>query len=98
MIALSIIEEGIGLANKGYRYIFDAIELVLSDPDILNALTKELYPSVASKNNSTPCAVERAIRISINKAWPQNAEKKPTNGEFLALLSYKIISRGGLSS
>lgn len=98
IIAKSILEEGIPISLKGYNYIFDAVNLSLSNPDILKALTKELYPFIANKNNSTSVAVERAIRNSISKAWIYKQGKRPTNSEFLSLLSHKIISKHSLSS
>lgn len=98
LIAKSILEEGIPISLKGYGYIFDAVNMAISEPDILNAMTKELYPSVASKNNSTSMAVERAIRNSIEKAWAHKKGKKPTNSEFLTFLSHKILSKNRLSS
>ena len=98
IIAKSILEEGISIRLKGYSYIFDAINLALVQPDILKALTKELYPSIAVKNNSNSVAVERAIRNSIEKAWLHKSGKKPTNSEFLSFLNHKILSKHSLSS
>jgi len=95
-------ESGILPHIKGYQYLREAITLVINNVEFLNAVTKELYPSIASKFNTTPSRVERAIRHSIEVAWSRgqleninniqglsvNFEKgKPTNSEFIALIS-----------
>lgn len=90
---------------KGYRYIRYAIQLVIKDMDILGAVTKELYPKVSEKFNSTPSRVERAIRHAINVAWTRgnqislakyfsnnlNKNSKPTNSEFIARIADVIM-------
>lgn len=90
---------------KGYRYIRYAIELVIRDMDILGAVTKELYPKVSEKFDSTPSRVERAIRHAINVAWNRgnksslmkyfnnnlNENSKPTNSEFIARIADVIM-------
>ena len=90
---------------KGYQYLRDAIALVVENMDLLSAVTKELYPTVASMNNTTPSRVERAIRHAIELAWNrgkletlnslfgytiQNDKGKPTNSEFIAIISDKL--------
>jgi two-component system response regulator (stage 0 sporulation protein A) len=101
-----IIQEiGIPAHIKGYLYIREAINMVIDDMDYLGAVTKELYPAVASKFNTTPSRVERAIRHAIEVAWNRgkietldrifgytinNAKGKPTNSEFIALIADKL--------
>ena len=62
-------EVGVPAHIKGYQYLRDAISLVVANMDLLGAVTKELYPTVASMNNTTPSRVERAIRHAIELAW-----------------------------
>lgn len=98
-------EIGIPAHIKGYAYVRDAITLVLGNSDLLSAVTKELYPTVAKKHNTTSSRVERAIRHSIEVAWQRgnttminsifgatiNSSKgKPTNSEFIAIISEKL--------
>lgn len=98
-------EVGIPAHIKGYLYIREAINMVIEDMDYLGAVTKELYPAVASRFNTTPSRVERAIRHAIEVAWNRgkietldklfgytvsNAKGKPTNSEFIALIADKF--------
>ena len=98
-------EIGVPAHIKGYQYIRDAISIVVNDRDILCAVTKELYPLIADKNNTTPSRVERAIRHAIEVAWNrgkietidalfgytvQNDKGKPTNSEFIAIIADKL--------
>ena len=98
-------EVGVPAHIKGYQYLRDAISLVVSNMDLLGAVTKELYPTVASMNNTTPSRVERAIRHAIELAWNrgkletldalfgytvQNDKGKPTNSEFIAIIADKL--------
>ncbi len=98
-------EIGIPAHIKGYQYLREAIILVVEDMDMLSAVTKELYPTVASKFNSTSSRVERAIRHAIEVAWTRgnmelitalfgytvNTERgKPTNSEFIAMVADKL--------
>ena len=98
-------EIGVPAHIKGYQYIRDAISIVVADRDILCAVTKELYPMIAEKNNTTPSRVERAIRHAIEVAWNrgrietidalfgytvQNDKGKPTNSEFIAIIADKL--------
>lgn len=98
-------ELGVPAHIKGYKYIKDAIEIVVEDPDVMNAVTKELYPMVASKNDTTAQRVERAIRNAIEISWTRGKPDlfeaifgytvdsdrgKPTNSEYIALIADKI--------
>lgn len=101
-----IIQEiGIPAHIKGYLYIREAITMVIDNMDYLGAVTKELYPAVATKFNTTPSRVERAIRHAIEVAWNRgkietldkifgytvsNTKGKPTNSEFIALIADKL--------
>ena len=90
---------------KGYQYIRDAIILVVEEMNLLGAVTKELYPLIAEKYNTTPSRVERAIRHAIELAWDRgNVEMmnkffgytvnmdrgKPTNSEFIAMVADRL--------
>ncbi len=81
---------------KGFQYIREAITLVLSDPEVINSVTKVLYPSVAKKFNSTGSKVERGIRHAIESADRRShgfdifPHGKPTNSEFIAMMADKI--------
>lgn len=96
---------GVPAHIKGYQYIREAIMEVVEDEDIINAVTKTLYPNLASKFNTTPSRVERAIRHAIEVAWNRgqieihdkifgytvNSNKgKPTNSEFIAMIADKL--------
>lgn len=99
-----------GPANiKGHQYTADAIVMVVSNRDLIDAVTKEIYPKVAEKNNTTPSRVERAIRHWIEVAWGRSIEEeqrkifgatvspiksKPTNSEFIATIA-DYIRMGG---
>lgn len=98
-------EIGVPAHIKGYNYLRDAIIMVVQDMELLGAVTKELYPAIAKKNNTTPSRVERAIRHAIEVAWNrgkietidklfgytvQHDKGKPTNSEFIALISDKL--------
>ena len=98
-------EIGIPAHIKGYHYLRDAIIMAVKDMDVLNAITKILYPTVAKKYQTTSSRVERAIRHAIEVAWNrgkmdtihelfgytiQSGKGKPTNSEFIALISDKI--------
>jgi len=96
---------GIPAHIKGYHFLREAIKMVVEDNDLINRITKELYPSIAKKFNTTPSKVERAIRHSIDVAWSRgkveninqlfgyvvyDKNDKPTNGEFIALVADKL--------
>lgn len=98
-------EIGVPAHIKGYQYLRDAITLVVTDPEFLAAVTKELYPTVAALNNTTPSRVERAIRHAIEIAWNRGRletldnlfgytvktdKGKPTNSEFIAIIADKL--------
>lgn len=98
-------EIGIPAHIKGYHYLRDAILMAIDDMDVLNAITKVLYPTVAKKHQTTSSRVERAIRHAIEVAWSRgkldtldqlfgytvsNGKGKPTNFEFIALVADTI--------
>ena len=64
-------EIGVPAHIKGYQYLREAIILTINDMDIINSVTKILYPTVAKRFNTTPSRVERAIRHAIEVAWEQ---------------------------
>ena len=93
---------GIPAHIKGYQYLRAAILMTIDDNDIINSVTKVLYPSVAKKYQTTTSRVERAIRHAIEVAWDrgdvdtlnsyfgytiQNSRGKPTNSEFIAMIA-----------
>ncbi len=102
----SIIHEiGVPAHIKGYLYLREAIGMVVENIEYLSAVTKELYPSIAEKFNTTPSRVERAIRHAIEVAWSRgkidtinrlfgytvsNGKGKPTNSEFIAMVADKL--------
>lgn len=102
----SVIHEiGVPAHIKGYQYLRDAIIMVINDMDILNSITKQLYPNIAKQYNTTPSRVERAIRHAIEVAWSRgkmdtidklfgytvnNGKGKPTNSEFIALIADRL--------
>ena len=98
-------EIGIPAHIKGYHYLRDAILMAVEDMDVLNAITKVLYPTVAKIHQTTASRVERAIRHAIEVAWSRgkldtldqlfgytvsNGKGKPTNSEFIALIADTI--------
>ncbi|MCL6448067.1 MAG: sporulation transcription factor Spo0A [Armatimonadetes bacterium] len=98
-------EMGVPAHIKGYHYLRDAILMVINEINLLGAVTKELYPMIAQKYNTTPSRVERAIRHAIELAWDRgnvemmtkffgytiNLERgKPTNSEFIAMVADKL--------
>ena len=93
---------GIPAHIKGYQYLREAVKMVMSDPDVINRITKELYPGVARHFATSASKVERAIRHAIEVAWSRGRvetlnkafgcriatpEDKPTNGEFIAMIA-----------
>lgn len=95
-------EIGVPAHIKGYQYLREAIILTINDMDVINAVTKVLYPEVAKKFGTTPSRVERAIRHAIEVAWDRgdletlqkffgytvsNVKGKPTNSEFIAMIA-----------
>ena len=98
-------EIGIPAHIKGYHYLRDAILMAIEDMDVLNAVTKVLYPTVAKMHQTTASRVERAIRHAIEVAWSRGkldtldelfgytvngGKGKPTNSEFIALIADTI--------
>ena len=101
-------EIGVPAHIKGYQYLREAIILTVNDMDIINAVTKVLYPTVAKKFATTPSRVERAIRHAIEVAWDRgdletlqkffgytvsNIKGKPTNSEFIAMIADHLSLR-----
>ena len=82
-------EIGVPAHIKGYQYLRDAIILSVNDMEMLNSITKILYPTIAKKHQTTASRVERAIRHAIEVAWSRG-KMKPTNSEFIALIADKI--------
>ncbi|MDR0917033.1 MAG: sporulation transcription factor Spo0A [Oscillospiraceae bacterium] len=98
-------EIGVPAHIKGYAYVREAIVLAVNDPDIINSVTKVLYPTVAKRFATTPSRVERAIRHAIEVAWDRgdletlqkffgytvsNIKGKPTNSEFIAMIADRL--------
>lgn len=98
-------EIGVPAHIRGYHYMREAIIMAINDIDVLNYITKELYPAIAKKCNTTPSRVERAIRHAIEVAWSRgkvdaidalfgytvnNHKGKPTNSEFIALIADRL--------
>lgn len=98
-------EIGVPAHIKGYQYLRDAILMCIDDMEMLNYITKILYPAIAKKYQTTPSRVERAIRHAIEVAWSRGeisviesifgytvnrGKGKPTNSEFIALIADKI--------
>ena len=96
---------GVPAHIKGYHYLRDSIRMAVEDPGIINAVTKQLYPGVARAYSTTSSRVERAIRHAIEVAWDRgdvdvlnsyfgytihNTRGKPTNSEFIAMISDKL--------
>ena len=98
-------EVGVPAHIKGYQFLRDAIIMSVSDMEMLNSITKILYPTIAKRHQTTPSRVERAIRHAIEVAWSRgkmdtidalfgytvsNGKGKPTNSEFIAMIADKI--------
>lgn len=98
-------EIGVPAHIKGYQYLREAIIIATQDMDVINAITKVLYPQVAKTFQTTPSRVERAIRHAIEVAWDRgdletlqrffgytvsSTKGKPTNSEFIALIADKL--------
>lgn len=97
---------GIPAHIKGYQFLREAIKRAIDSPDVINSITKRLYPEVAEKFSTSPSKVERAIRHAIEVAWNKgriesinslfglkvySSNEKPTNGEFIALVADKMM-------
>ena len=98
-------EVGVPAHIKGYQYLREAIMMVVNDIDVINQITKSLYPQIARKYSTTPSRVERAIRHAIEVAWGRGQQEavenifgytisaskgKPTNSEFIAMIADKL--------
>ncbi len=96
---------GVPAHIRGYQFLRDAILMATMDPELIGCVTKQLYPAISKKNNTTPSRVERAIRHAIEIAWDRgdvellnsyfgytihNLRGKPTNSEFIAMLSDRM--------
>ena len=96
---------GIPANIKGYPYLREAVTLAIENTDIVNKITKELYPQIARKFDTSASKVERAVRHAIDVAWNRgriknmneifgieiySANDRPTNGEFIALVADRI--------
>ena len=105
MVTNIIHEIGVPAHIKGYQYLREAIILAVDDMDVINAITKVLYPQMAKTFQTTPSRVERAIRHAIEVAWDRgdldtlqsffgytvsNTKGKPTNSEFIALIADRL--------
>ena len=100
---------GVPAHIKGYQYVREAILIAVQDMDVINAVTKVLYPEVAKRFHTTPSRVERAIRHAIEVAWDRgdletlqgyfgytvnSAKGKPTNSEFIAMIADRLVLEG----
>lgn len=101
-------EVGVPAHIKGYQYLRDAIVLAVEDIEMINYITKKLYPCIAKSHETTPSRVERAIRHAIEVAWNRgqvdvfdeifgysinNGKGKPTNSEFIAMIADRLRLR-----
>jgi len=102
-------EIGVPAHIKGYQYLREAIMIAVNDMEVINAVTKVLYPAVAKRFGTTPSRVERAIRHAIEVAWDRgdletlqkyfgytvsNTKGKPTNSEFIAMIADRLMLGG----
>lgn len=100
---------GIPAHIKGYQFLREAIKMAIDTPEIINSITKKLYPAIAEKFETSASKVERAIRHAIEVAWNRGkieninsifglkvytSNEKPTNGEFIALVADKMLLEG----
>ncbi len=108
-ISKIFISVGIPPHIKGYGYLREGIKMAVETPDVINNITKKLYPMIGVKYSTTPSKVERAIRHAIEVAWSRGrinnindlfgvqtylTGEKPTNGEFIALIADKMLLEG----
>ena len=108
MVTDIIHQIGVPAHIKGYHYLRQSIIFAIKNPDIINAITKQLYPTVAKMYETTSSRVERAIRHAIEVAWDRgdvdvlnsyfgytihNSRGKPTNSEFIAMIADKLRLR-----
>lgn len=105
-ISKIFINVGIPPHIKGYSFLREGVKMAVNEPDIINNITKKLYPKISEKFETTPSKVERAIRHAIEVAWNRGridsinnilgvrayiGAEKPTNGEFIALVADKML-------
>ena len=98
-------EVGVPAHIKGYQYLREAILMAIEDIEVINSITKLLYPTLAKKFKTTPSRIERAIRHAIEVAWTRGkmevnntmfgntisaTKGKPTNSEFIAMIADKL--------
>ena len=106
LVTAVIHEIGVPAHIKGYQYLREAILIAVEDMEVINAVTKVLYPEVAKRFATTPSRVERAIRHAIEVAWDRgdletlqkyfgytvsNSKGKPTNSEFIAMIADRLV-------
>jgi two-component system response regulator (stage 0 sporulation protein A) len=104
-IATTFLTLGIPAHIRGYTFLREAVKMVMEDPELINSITKALYPGIAKRFSTTPSKVERAIRHAIDVAWQRGQMEainqmfgyrvytrgeKPTNGEFVALIADRL--------
>ncbi len=105
-ISKIFISVGIPPHIKGYGFLREGVKLAMEEPEMINNITKKLYPKIGERYNTTPSKVERAIRHAIEVAWSRGRietinnilgvqayvnHQKPTNGEFIALVADKML-------
>ncbi|MBR1891722.1 MAG: sporulation transcription factor Spo0A [Clostridia bacterium] len=105
-ISKIFISVGIPPHIKGYAYLREGVKMAVESPEVINNITKKLYPGIGEKYRTSASKVERAIRHAIEVAWNRNridsinsvfgvrayvGSEKPTNGEFIALVADKMI-------
>lgn len=108
-ISKIFISVGIPPHIKGYTYLREGVKMAVDNPKIINSITKQLYPKIGDKYETSASKVERAIRHAIEVAWNRNridsinsvfgvrcyvGSEKPTNGEFIALVADKMLLEG----
>lgn len=100
---------GIPAHIKGYQFLREAVKLAVEKPEIIGSITKQLYPTIAERFETSSSKVERGMRHAIEVAWNRgkieninslfglkiyNSNEKPTNGELIALIADKMIMEG----
>ncbi len=108
-ISKIFISVGIPPHIKGYQYLREGVKMAVNNPDVINNITKKLYPQIGEKFQTSASKVERAIRHAIEVAWNRGriesintmlgirafiGNDKPTNGEFIALIADKMLLEG----
>ena len=108
-ISKIFINVGIPPHIKGYVFLREGVKMAVEDPNVINNITKKLYPTIGERYDTTPSKVERAIRHAIEVAWNRGrieninnilgvrayvGTDKPTNGEFIALIADKMLLEG----